>query len=196
MKKHALLSGCVLLALVAALSCQKPLPPVIPGVPSGPTSASPGVTCTYRTSATDPEGDEVCCRLDWGDGNVSPWSRYAPGGTDVAFSRVWDSAGAFSVKAQARDETGLESDWSAGLDVAVGVQNQPPANPGTPEGPSSGLIGTSYDFRASATDPEGDSIAIRFDWGWKGIQTPPHSGQDIPYTGGKSEVHFSGTLSY
>jgi len=40
------------------------------------------------------------------------------------------------------------------------------------------------------------TIAIRFDWGWKGIQTPPHSGQDIPYTGGKSEVHFSGTLSY
>lgn len=37
--------------------------------------------------------------------------------------------------------------------------------PSTPAGPSSGIVNYSYSFSSSATDINGDSIAIRFDWG-------------------------------
>lgn len=47
----------------------------------------------------------------------------------------------------------------------TGQMNAPPNTPSTPSGPSTGNIGTSYTFSSSATDPDGDNIAIRFAWG-------------------------------
>ncbi len=56
-------------------------------------------------------------------------------------------------------------------------KNKAPDIPSTPSGPKSGCINTEYTFISSAEDPNGDSIAVRFDWGdgdtsnwseWKG----------------------------
>ncbi|MFO7674721.1 MAG: PKD domain-containing protein [bacterium] len=41
----------------------------------------------------------------------------------------------------------------------------PPNTPAAPSGPSSGGVGVPYSFSSSAVDPDGDNIAIRFDWG-------------------------------
>ena len=43
--------------------------------------------------------------------------------------------------------------------------NHPPDTPSVPSGPDSGQAGVSYGFSSSATDPEGDSVALRFSWG-------------------------------
>ena len=40
-----------------------------------------------------------------------------------------------------------------------------PDTPSIPSGPTSGGIAATYDFSSSAIDPDGDSVAIRFDWG-------------------------------
>jgi outer membrane protein assembly factor BamB len=41
----------------------------------------------------------------------------------------------------------------------------PPAAPGEPMGISNGGYNTTYEFSATATDPDTDSVAIRFSWG-------------------------------
>ncbi|MGB3478066.1 MAG: hypothetical protein WBB67_02785 [bacterium] len=43
--------------------------------------------------------------------------------------------------------------------------NSPPNTPTTPSGPASGYVDSTYLFSSSATDPDGDNIAIRFAWG-------------------------------
>ena len=43
--------------------------------------------------------------------------------------------------------------------------NHPPDAPAAPAGPDSAVVGDTLTFSASATDPDDDSVAIRFDWG-------------------------------
>ena len=54
-----------------------------------------------------------------------------------------------------------------GLAAVAGCKkpNQAPDVPAVPSGPSSGAVGVEYTFSSSAADPDGDSVAIRFDWG-------------------------------
>ncbi|PNX52384.1 MAG: hypothetical protein BV458_09865 [Thermoplasmata archaeon M9B2D] len=60
------------------------------------------------------------------------------------------------------------------MELRDAVTNTPPDIPGAPTGPSSGVVGVSYDFIAQTTDPEGDDIYYWFDWddgtnsGWLG----------------------------
>ena len=44
--------------------------------------------------------------------------------------------------------------------------NHPPDTPAAPSGPDSGAVGDTLTFTASATDPDDDSVSIRFDWGY------------------------------
>ncbi|MCD6573531.1 MAG: hypothetical protein J7K95_05510, partial [Thermoplasmata archaeon] len=43
-------------------------------------------------------------------------------------------------------------------------QNQPPANPSKPSGPTSGYVGEIYTYSTSTTDPEGDQVKYGWDW--------------------------------
>jgi hypothetical protein len=51
------------------------------------------------------------------------------------------------------------------LGMTCKKKNQPPNTPSIPSGPSSGRKGDSLHFSTVADDPDGDSIAVRFDWG-------------------------------
>ena len=96
-----------------------------PAVPSGPSSGYPNTGYDFSTSASDPDGDLLDYRFDWGDGDISGW-----GG---AFSRThaWSSTGNFCIKAQARDPNGATSSWSDCKNINIAVNNQPPeANAG------------------------------------------------------------------
>lgn len=44
-------------------------------------------------------------------------------------------------------------------------KNRPPYTPCSPSGPNIGVINKVYNFSSITIDPNGDSIAIRFDWG-------------------------------
>jgi hypothetical protein len=44
-------------------------------------------------------------------------------------------------------------------------RNKPPNTPGSPSGPSSGVVGQSLSFSAHTTDPDDDDIAYQFEWG-------------------------------
>lgn len=66
--------------------------------------------------------------------------------------------------------------------LAIADESQPPVKPDAPAGSNSGTPGTSYEYSASTTDPDGDKISYIFDWGddtysnWIG---PVSSGQTV-----------------
>jgi hypothetical protein len=51
------------------------------------------------------------------------------------------------------------------LGMTCKKKNQPPGAPSIPSGPTSGRKGDSLRFSTLAEDPDGDSVAVRFDWG-------------------------------
>ena len=51
------------------------------------------------------------------------------------------------------------------LGVTCKKRNQPPNAPSIPSGPTSGRKGDTLRFSTVAEDPDGDSVAVRFDWG-------------------------------
>jgi hypothetical protein len=51
------------------------------------------------------------------------------------------------------------------LGMTCKKKNQPPGVPAIPSGPTSGRKGDTLRFSTIAEDPDGDSVAVRFDWG-------------------------------
>jgi chitinase len=132
--------------------------PTVPLVPSGPSTGMVNTALAFTTSATDPNGNSIEYRYDWGGGVLSSWGA-------AGQSHSWLAAGQYTVKAQARDSLGAESAWSGGKTVTIS-QNSPPATPATPSSSvSSALVNTEITFGTSASDPNGDSLQYRYDWG-------------------------------
>jgi hypothetical protein len=86
--------------------------PTTPSIPAGTTSGVVNRSIAFTTAATDPEGQSLSFRYNWGGGALSNWGTGAQ-------SRAWASAGQYCVMAQARDSQGLESGWSACRTVII-----------------------------------------------------------------------------
>lgn len=80
--------------------------PKKPSKPSGPSKGEPGMEYTFSTSTTDPDGDDLLYKWDWGDGNFSDWLE-----TNEA-SYTWSYEDNFKIRVMAKDTDGGESDWS------------------------------------------------------------------------------------
>jgi hypothetical protein len=78
--------------------------------------------------------------------------------------------------------------------LKIKSENSPPNKP-TITGPIKGLIGETYDYTVSTTDPEGDDVYYYIEWfeGCPGVfwQGPYTSGEDVPvsYTWDKKGTH-------
>ena len=83
-----------------------------PNRPSGPNSGKISVSFKFTTSGTDPDDDRVQYRFDWGDKTFSKWTNLVPSGKTKSFSKKWNKAGTYIVKAQTRDIHGFTSVWS------------------------------------------------------------------------------------
>jgi hypothetical protein len=116
------LSLLVLLAATMPFSgCKKNQVPNQAAAPSGPTSGRPDELLSFTSSATDPDGDGVAIRFDWGDGDTSDWSAVVAGGTAVTDSHSWSAASIYSVRAQAKDAGDVLSAWSDGHQLSVAL---------------------------------------------------------------------------
>lgn len=156
-------------------------PPNIPLEPSGASTGKVSVSYHYYTAATDPDGDLVRYRFDWGDDTYSIWSPLYPSGTLATTYHHWSQPGSYQVRAQAMDEYGAQGMWSQSLTVTITGGNSAPYTPPRPTGSTSGAPKISYSYSVATTDPEGDEISYYFDWGdglgtWTS-QTP--SGQTV-----------------
>jgi hypothetical protein len=100
-------------------------PPLTPSQPSGPSSARRGVSHSFATSTTDPNGDQVKYTFDWGDGTTDH-TNYVASGTPVSRSHAWSRTGIFRVRAKASDDKGCDSGWSSSK--LVRVTSRSPSN--------------------------------------------------------------------
>lgn len=137
--------------------------PSRPATPAGPTSGSPGMSCTFSSSATDPDGDDVLLTFDWGDKTQSS-SGFSKSGSPISSSHTWTQAGSYFVRAIATDRSGGQSDWSSYLKISI-IKNAPPTNPKPPAGVFIGFAGRDYSFISYSTDSDKDQISYTFDWG-------------------------------
>jgi len=93
-------------------------PPNIPARPSGTASCITDRSYEYSVYASDPDGEEVHCVFDWGDGTTTVTPTQGSGSLFKA-SHTWGSLGTFSVKVKAIDTAGKESPWSQPTTVEV-----------------------------------------------------------------------------
>jgi hypothetical protein len=152
-------------------------PPMTPEV-SGPSTGTVNHVYTFSLNpVTDPDGDSMYVKWDWGIGNPSEWLGPYPSGQTIEESNVWTAAGTYDIRAKLKDIYGYESNWSEPHEVTIN-ENNPPSTPDI-TGPNRIKKDVYYLYRAVAADPEGDDLFYFFDWGdgitsgWLG---PYHSG--------------------
>ncbi|UCF12823.1 MAG: PKD domain-containing protein [Thermoplasmatales archaeon] len=95
-----------------------------PDTPEGPASGEIGVEYNYSTSTVDPNSDLVKFCFDWDDGPVS-WTDWVGSGEEASLNHIWQTPGTYEVKVKARDEYGLDSEWSNSLLVTIEAPAQP-----------------------------------------------------------------------
>jgi outer membrane protein assembly factor BamB len=154
----------VLLVILLPVCRNKNHRPLTPDIPAGPTTGRIDYAYNFSIEAIDPDGDSVAVRCVWGAGDTSDWSPMEISGQVILLSHLWSDTGTYYVKAQVQDKSGLSSNWSEPCSIRI-IIDEPPLTPTVPSGPTEGKINVSYDFASSTTDPDGDKIAIRFDWG-------------------------------
>jgi hypothetical protein len=89
-----------------------------PSLPNGPTLGTIDVEYTYLTQTQDPNDDSIKYCFDWGDNSVS-WTDLYSSGETVYSSHIWEKPGEYEIKVKARDEYGLDSEWSDPLTVTI-----------------------------------------------------------------------------
>jgi len=159
--RRRLVAAIFVCSLVLVSAC-KNRPPQLAQPPDGPTNCYPNKPTTYSVTPSDPNGDNVAVRFDWGDSTVSDWTDWSPSGILITGTHAWAETGAYLVRAQAQDKKLLSSDWSQALAVQVLPR---PETPAVPIGPTLCFKDTTYTYRSVTTDRYGDSVSLRFDWG-------------------------------
>ncbi|MAG91043.1 hypothetical protein CMO83_00025 [Candidatus Woesearchaeota archaeon] len=133
-------------------------PPVINSC-SSPSTVNVGSTTTITYSVFDPDGDSVSISINWGDGSTTT------GGSSSA-SHTYNSAGTFFVTITATDSKGAVTQRSCG---SILVKSTPPPNNppviNSCSSPSTIGVGNTAVISYSVTDPDGNPVTIRIDWG-------------------------------
>ncbi len=96
-------------------------PPNTPSSPSGPGSGMRDVSYSFSATTTDPDGDQVAFKFDWGDGTESGWSSYVGSGESASMSHSWSSKGTYQVRVKAKDAYDAESGWSAAHSIIIRI---------------------------------------------------------------------------
>jgi len=160
MKRLVSLFAIWLLALVfiKASCCNKT--PTVPIKPIGNAQSFVGVTENYRTVSTDPNSKKIEYVFDWHGGFDT--TELAASGETTGHDHKWTATGSFDVKAMAITEDNRVSLFSDPLTVTVGA-NDAPGKPDqvTFDRPAA-TPGEKVEAKSKATDPNGDSIYIKF----------------------------------
>jgi len=101
------------------------LDPNAPEAPTiiGETDGRVGVEYEYTFCTTDPNGDDVCYYVEWGDGEITDWTDAYESGEDVVLSHTWDDRGTYIIRARAKDTDNLWGPWGE-LEVKMPVNQQ------------------------------------------------------------------------
>lgn len=89
---------------------------------TGPRHAGHNFSINFSAAAIDPDGDDVYCMWDWGDGNVSGWIGPAPSGEPIVNDHSWNRDGVYEVRVRAKDINNEETNWSMPYNVSIQQQ--------------------------------------------------------------------------
>ena len=78
----------------------------------GPNSGLINIEYNFTAVTSDPDDDNVSYYFDWGDGKNSGWTDFIPSGIIVNLSHSWAKSGTYTIKVKAKDDYGMESEWS------------------------------------------------------------------------------------
>ena len=92
-----------------------PEPPTVNGSSVGKT----GVEYEYAAISTDPEGDQIFYKFDWGDGTDSGWLGPYDSGQGTAAFHAWSEIGDYEVKVIAKDIENYSGKWSDPYHVKI-----------------------------------------------------------------------------
>ncbi|MEO0079444.1 MAG: hypothetical protein ABIK44_02045 [candidate division WOR-3 bacterium] len=137
-------------------------PPSVPKV-WGASRGQPSETLFFRVRSGDRNGGNLAFCFDWGDGGEPEWSPEVPSGESLSWWKVYKESGSYGIRVKARDETGLESDWSEPF--LVRVEFLGPLPPSQPEGPERIYPDTFVSFAVVCGHVRDESVSVQFDWG-------------------------------
>jgi hypothetical protein len=95
-------------------------PPNTPSLPVGPTSGIKGYTYTYSSTTTDPEGNTIKYLFDWGNEDFSGWIGPYTSGEQAEACYAWEEEGEYHIRVKAKDEHGVQSEWSETITLTIG----------------------------------------------------------------------------
>ena len=161
---RAIIQGCLLFAdpALKLKIGEFSNPPAKPNL-EGPDHGVYNQTLTYTSSTTDPDGEPVFYKFDWGSGETSEWLGPYNSGEIVTATHSWSGIGAYIVKVIAKDNKSSNSEWSDPIRVEI-TDNTAPDAP-TIDGPTSGNIGQIYQYTISATDFDNHNVCFIILWG-------------------------------
>jgi hypothetical protein len=90
-----------------------------PDKPNGPSNGMPYFNYKYKASTTDPDGDQIFYKWDWGDGEITDWIGPFDSGVQVEEKHRWNEKGTYEIKVKAKDEIGAETGWSESITVKI-----------------------------------------------------------------------------
>jgi hypothetical protein len=94
-------------------------PPEKPNKPSGPTTGRPGISYSYSSYTTEPNGEPIFYMFDWDDSTRMEWIGPFNSGQTVTVSHTWRDKGSYAIKVKAKDIYGGESFWSDPLAISM-----------------------------------------------------------------------------
>ncbi|MEO0114307.1 MAG: PQQ-binding-like beta-propeller repeat protein [candidate division WOR-3 bacterium] len=150
-------------------------PPKIPQIVWAPESTYTRATVVVRVATTDPNKNKIYYIMDWGDNVIDTFPSgeeeepFASGETVEVYHiyekwspRDQPHSKIFEIRASAKDDKGkIQKNFSNPVSIRV-IYNDEPDRPRIWLKNEMGGIKTRQTFYAAATDPEGDSIAVRF----------------------------------
>jgi outer membrane protein assembly factor BamB len=164
MRKSLPIAVMMVAALLVTTGC-KNKPPKTPARPSGPTLVVVSTSVTYTSVTTDPNKDKIRYEFDWKDGSLDT-TGYITSGDTASKAHIWADTGLYAIRVRAEDD---KSHWapdpSDSLLVHVVLDtlaNTPPGAPAKPTVTGPLWVDSLLTVTTSATDPDGDSVAIAF----------------------------------
>jgi PKD repeat protein len=159
--------------------------------PAGDVSIAAGASVTFAGTASDPDGDTVTVRWEFGDGSTS--TLLSPG------AHVYAAAGTYHVTLTATDSGGLVDPTPATRTITVtagGGGNPPPtASIPSPAGDVTIAAGGSVTFAGTASDSDGDTVTVVWSFGDGATSTSLSPGAHVYAAAGTYVVTLTATDS-
>jgi hypothetical protein len=93
--------------------------PIKPEPPIGPSECKRRTQYNFTAMTTDPDNDLLYYLFDWGDNSISNWIGPFESGIICNTSHIWKRSGSYEIKVKAKDDNGMQSEWSDPLEVSI-----------------------------------------------------------------------------